>query len=173
MLWEDVFCQSKRSVTGCREQGDLVLSQKKVQSAADMLWVAFIEFYWAWYAEELQVTTISASLFTSLRAWCRGVLLLLLFQPPQHSGHYLSSSCLILLLASLLQAVNQMFPSFLLFFFVLMWPDILLVCSKVNRLFDQLAPDHITQFSVQLILVGMQLDRLHTWPVISYLVYWF
>jgi hypothetical protein len=58
------------------------LSQKKVQSAADMLWVAFIEFYWAWYAQELQVTTISASLFTSLRAWCGGVLLLLLFQPP-------------------------------------------------------------------------------------------
>ncbi len=82
MLWDHVFCQSKRSVTGCREQEDLVLSQKKVQSAADMLWVAFIEFYWAWYAQELQVTTISASLFTSLRAWCGGVLLLLLFQPP-------------------------------------------------------------------------------------------
>jgi hypothetical protein len=114
MLWEDVFCQSKRSVTGCREQEDLVLSQKKVQSAADMLWVAFIEFYWAWYAEELQITTIFASLFTSLRAWCEGVhtfviisfwTLIIFFLSNSSSSCFSSPSC---------EPDVSLFPAFLL-----------------------------------------------------------
>jgi hypothetical protein len=45
MLWEDVFCQSKRVMTDCIGQEDIAFSQKKVQSAADMLRVAFIDFY--------------------------------------------------------------------------------------------------------------------------------
>ncbi|CAM6035388.1 unnamed protein product [Sphagnum compactum] len=45
MLWEDVFCQSKRLMTDYIGQEDIAFSQKKVQSAADMLRVAFIDFY--------------------------------------------------------------------------------------------------------------------------------
>jgi hypothetical protein len=45
MLWEDVFCPSKRSMTNSMGQEDIAFSQKKVQSAADMLRVAFIDFY--------------------------------------------------------------------------------------------------------------------------------
>ncbi len=45
MLWEDVFCQSKRLMTDCIGQEDIAFGQKKVQSAADMLRVAFIDFY--------------------------------------------------------------------------------------------------------------------------------
>ncbi len=45
MLWEDVFCQSKRLMTDCVGQEDVAFSQKKVPSAADMLRVAFVDFY--------------------------------------------------------------------------------------------------------------------------------
>jgi hypothetical protein len=45
MLWEDVFCGSKRLMTDCIGQKDIAFSQKKVQSAADMLQVAFLDFY--------------------------------------------------------------------------------------------------------------------------------
>jgi hypothetical protein len=45
MLWEDVFCQSKRLMTDYIGQEDIAFSQKKVQSATDMLRVAFIDFY--------------------------------------------------------------------------------------------------------------------------------
>jgi hypothetical protein len=45
MLSEDVFCQSKRLMTDYMGQEDIAFSQKKVQSAADMLRVAFIDFY--------------------------------------------------------------------------------------------------------------------------------
>jgi hypothetical protein len=45
MLWEDVFCRSKRLMTDCIGQKDTAFSQKKVQSAADMLRVAFLDFY--------------------------------------------------------------------------------------------------------------------------------
>jgi len=39
------FCQSKRLMTDCIGQEDVAFRQKKVQSAADMLRVAFLDFY--------------------------------------------------------------------------------------------------------------------------------
>jgi hypothetical protein len=45
MLWEDVLRQAKKSATLYGGKVDIVLSQRKVQRAENMLRAAFIEFY--------------------------------------------------------------------------------------------------------------------------------